>query len=384
MENFYEFDYNGKRYFFRKYPEDKYKNIVFCCAKNEDAYIREWIEHYLKLGFDKVIIVDNNQEAGRLEDKIEDFVSRGNVQIFSLNGVEGMFQNSIYTMFMNYGNYKWCAYFDCDEFLEISDSYSNIDELFNTINEDILMVHWIVYGANGAIAKDIDKPTQERFKLPMMPISLFKENMYLKAIVRGGRKGYFESPHVVKFTDSESNSYNIGGYYITDTLDANVSFPIRVKKCFLKHYITKSFTEYNEKLSRKRIAPSVDSIGDFFVTYENNEIPLRFYSQRFFFGNELPWIDEPLKNYEMIVFMGNKNDPMLQFHYPAYAMSKCSNKVIVVDKDIDDTFFATLLEIAKRTGNTLIAAENDAANLWNIFIKTCKGKGETYYIYGAK
>ena len=168
MENFYEFDYNGKRYFFRKYPEDKYKNIVFCCAKNEDAYIREWIEHYLKLGFDKVIIVDNNQEAGRLEDKIEDFVSRGNVQIFSLNGVEGMFQNSIYTMFMNYGNYKWCAYFDCDEFLEISDSYSNIDELFNTINEDILMVHWIVYGANGAIAKDIDKPTQERFKLPMM------------------------------------------------------------------------------------------------------------------------------------------------------------------------------------------------------------------------
>ena len=86
----------------------------------------------------------------------------------------------------------------------------------------------------------------------------------------------------------------------------------------------------------------------------------------------------------MIVFMGNKNDPMLQFHYPAYAMSKCSNKVIIVDKDIDDTFFATLLEIAKRTGNSLIATENNVNNLWNIFIKTCKGKGETYYIYGAE
>lgn len=384
MENFYEYDYNGKRYFFRKYPEDKYKNIVFCCAKNEDDYIREWIEHYLKLGFDKIIIVDNNQESGKLEKKIEDHISRGSVQIFSLNGVEGMFQNSIYTMFMNYGNYKWCAYFDCDEFLEISEAYNNIDELLDTIDEDILMVHWVVYGANGRLEKETDIPIQERFKLPIMPISLFKENMYLKAIVRGGRKGYFDSPHVVKFEDGGNNLCNIGGYYTTEMLNSNVSFPIRVKKCYLKHYMTKSFEEYNEKLSRKRIAPSTDNINDFFVTYKNNEIPLNFYSQRFFFGNKISWVDEPLKEYEMIAFMGNDNAPMLQFHYPSYAMSKCTNKVIVVENNIDDTFFATLLEIAKRTGNRLIATENNASNLWDIFMKTCKGKGETYYIYGAK
>ena len=384
MENFYVYDFNGKRYFFRKYPEDKYKNIVFCCAKNEDDYIREWIEHYLKLGFDKIIIVDNNQEAGRLEEKIEDYISRGNVQIFSLNGVEGMFQNSIYTMFMNYGNYKWCAYFDCDEFLEISETYDNIYELLNTINEDILMVHWVVYGANERLEKETDIPIQNRFKLPIMPISLFKENMYLKAIVRGGRKGYFDSPHVVKFEDVGNKLCNIGGYYTTEMIYSNVSFPIRIKKCYLKHYMTKSFEEYNEKLSRKRIAPSTDNIDDFFVTYKNNEIPLNFYSQRFFFGNKIPWVDEPLKEYEMIAFMGNDNDPMLQFHYPSYAMSKCSNKVIVVENNIDDTFFATLLEIAKRTGNRLIATENNASNLWKIFMKTCKGKGETYYIYGAK
>ena len=384
MENFYVYDFNGKRYFFRKYPEDKYKNIVFCCAKNEDDYIREWIEHYLKLGFDKIIIVDNNQETGKLEEKIEDHISRGSVQIFSLNGVEGMFQNSIYTMFMNYGNYKWCAYFDCDEFLEISEAYNNIDELLNTINEDILMVHWVVYGANERLEKETDIPIQNRFKLPMMPISLFKENMYLKAIVRGGRKGYFNSPHIVKFEDGGNNLCNIGGYYTTEMLNSNVSFPIRIKKCYLKHYMTKSFEEYNEKLSRKRIAPSTDNISDFFVTYKNNEIPLNFYSQRFFFGNKISWVDEPLKEYEMIVFMGNNNEPMLQFHYPSYAMSKCSNKVIVVENNIDDTFFATLLEIAKRTGNRLIATENNASNLWKIFMKTCKGKGETYYIYGAK
>ena len=384
MENFYEYDFDGKRYFFRKYPEDRYKNIVFCCAKNEDDYIREWIEHYLKLGFDKIIIVDNNQETGKLEEKIEDHISRGSVQIFSLNGVEGMFQNSIYTMFMNYGNYKWCAYFDCDEFLEISEAYNNIDELLNTINEDILMVHWVVYGANERLEKETDIPIQNRFKLPMMPISLFKENMYLKAIVRGGRKGYFNSPHIVKFEDGGNNLCNIGGYYTTEMLNSNVSFPIRIKKCYLKHYMTKSFEEYNEKLSRKRIAPSTDNISDFFVTYKNNEIPLNFYSQRFFFGNKISWVDEPLKEYEMIVFMGNNNEPMLQFHYPSYAMSKCSNKVIVVENNIDDTFFATLLEIAKRTGNRLIATENNASNLWKIFMKTCKGKGETYYIYGAK
>lgn len=381
MEDYYVFEWEGKRYLFEKYPEDKYKNIVFCCAKNEDEYIREWIEHYLNIGFDKIIIADNNDEEGRLAKVIEDYISRGNVQIFPINGLTGMFQNAIYTMFMNNSNYQWCAYFDCDEFLEISKAYNNIEEMLSSVDEDVLMVHWVVYGANGQIEKNTSISLQERFKEPMYPIALFKENMYMKAIVRGGRTGYFESPHIVKFTDDGNTLYNIGGYYTTNDINCNVSFPIRLKKCYLKHYMTKSFIEYKEKLQKKRIAPSDDNISDFFITYQNNSIPINFYSQRFFFGNELPWIDGPLKEYEMIAFMGNDGEPMLQFHYPAYAMSKATNKIIVVNCNIDDTMFATLMEIAQQTNNVLIAAENDVNVLWPIFMKNNSGVVETYYVY---
>ena len=59
-----------------KYPkkyEDKDKYLVVTCAKNENEYIREWIQHYLNLNFDKIIICDNNDDESLL-DVISDYI----------------------------------------------------------------------------------------------------------------------------------------------------------------------------------------------------------------------------------------------------------------------------------------------------------------------
>ena len=58
----YVFNFKGKEYYFDKDDTDKDKYIVFTCAKNEDNYILEWVEHYLSIGFDKLIIADNNDD----------------------------------------------------------------------------------------------------------------------------------------------------------------------------------------------------------------------------------------------------------------------------------------------------------------------------------
>lgn len=38
------------------------KTAVVCIARLEANYINEWVNHYLGLGFDKVIIADNNHD----------------------------------------------------------------------------------------------------------------------------------------------------------------------------------------------------------------------------------------------------------------------------------------------------------------------------------
>ena len=67
MENFYYFNNGfGDERWFRKDISDRDKYLVVTCAKNENEYIREWIQHYLDLNFDKIIICDNNDDESLL------------------------------------------------------------------------------------------------------------------------------------------------------------------------------------------------------------------------------------------------------------------------------------------------------------------------------
>ena len=62
MEETYHFvTYNIDTYF-HKDPADKDKYIVCTCARGENDYIVEYVEHYLNLDFDKIIICDNNDD----------------------------------------------------------------------------------------------------------------------------------------------------------------------------------------------------------------------------------------------------------------------------------------------------------------------------------
>ena len=96
---------------------DRDKCVVICVAKNENDYIREWIDHNLSIGFDKVIIGDNNDDDS-LKALLADYIENNTVTLYDCKGFK-VFQDQFYTMFSTVGIYKWAAYFDCDEFLEI-------------------------------------------------------------------------------------------------------------------------------------------------------------------------------------------------------------------------------------------------------------------------
>ena len=170
---FYIFRYMITNYYFHnKYtertfplkPEDKDKYIVVCVAKGENEYIREWIDHYLNLGFDKIMIGDNNDDFS-LGEVLSDYVNDGYVEIFNCHGFQE-FQIEFYTMFSSAANYKWAAYFDCDEFLELP-GYDSVKEYLERQECACVCFNWLTYSNSGKLVKE-KGPVQLRFPEPLM------------------------------------------------------------------------------------------------------------------------------------------------------------------------------------------------------------------------
>lgn len=104
---------------------------VYLCGigRMENHYIREWVEHYKSIGFDKIILYDNNYDGeDSFEDVIQDYINYGFVDIIN-------YRNRVACQYDAYDNcYKtyssecdWIAFFDVDEFL-ILEQYSNIHD----------------------------------------------------------------------------------------------------------------------------------------------------------------------------------------------------------------------------------------------------------------
>ena len=88
------------------------KVAIIAIAKNEQLYIQEWIDYHLNLGFDKIIIADNDDElilSGFSSDKviIEDYTNVIRVQPKAYT--------ELFNKYRDY--YDWIAFFDIDEFL---------------------------------------------------------------------------------------------------------------------------------------------------------------------------------------------------------------------------------------------------------------------------
>ena len=371
---------------FPKYEEDKDKYVVFACAKNESEYIREWADHYFKLGFDKIFIADNNDNGDdSLYEALGDYIDEGKVQVFDCRGHESV-QVLVYSRFCEAGNYKWCGYFDCDEFFEMS-VYTDIKEFLAQMEEyDCISFNWLTFGPNGQFFKKEGK-VQDRFPLPISPVLYFKENVFIKSIVKGGERRFsncwFNGSHVPQ-TDNPDIKYSIGGYnepYESKTIHAH--YPPSYKFGYIKHYYTKSYQEWREKASRgwPDGTKSLD-LSRFYLFNESYTVPPENFLNGLFnnsYNDGNTW-SEVLDNYSVIEL---RNDGC--FIYP-FIMNTISlmlygkgHTFVITGDHIDDTLYAILLEYAYVTGNRLFFARNtdEVVKVYQAF----HGENEiTYYI----
>ena len=63
-------------------------NILLCAiAKNENNYIREWVEWYKRLGFTKILLCDNNDVDGEtFYESIPVYITSNFVEVLNYRG----------------------------------------------------------------------------------------------------------------------------------------------------------------------------------------------------------------------------------------------------------------------------------------------------------
>ena len=343
---------------FKLDEDDKDKYLVVCIAKGENDYIIEWIEHYLRLGFDKIIIGDNNDDDSMTE-LLKDYINKDTVQLLDCHGFKTA-QIPFYTFFAEKGNYKWCAYYDCDEFLEFNDC-QNIKTYLNSLNNcDCVLFNWMVMSNDGHLFKK-EGSVQNRFPYPLLPIT-YSWNWEFKSLVRGGKIFKFENPHIAINDDAY---YSRGGLPPTKGLNG-VDFTVHYKDGYLKHYRCKSYDECVEKYNRgygdggimsnpeiifkSLTQKDIYTIDDIVNTLHSNPVNVikdTFYEQTNKYDNIVLKLSEGHKPYT------------ISYYLILWIMQLFTNKNIYIKFPISDEGFANLLGFAKMTNNKIIYTNKD-------------------------
>jgi len=247
-----------------KRNSDTLKVALCAIGKDENLYVREWVEYYKKLGLEKIILYDNNDLDGeKFNEVINDYIESEFVEVIDRRGVvktikdetngmsvQGLAYRDCY--YNNYKKYDWLFFFDLDEFLCIDFKYKDIFEFLNDFNKyDGIKVQWRDYGDNGYLHYE-NKPVIERFKHE----NNFKFDKFVKTILKCKEYDFdvlfnahtvlSDVPVIVnlnkkRVTISENSYYS----------DYTSSEPYDNLPVYLDHFLTKSTDEFIKRKYKK-------------------------------------------------------------------------------------------------------------------------------------
>ena len=264
------------------------KVAVCVIGRGENNYIREFVEHYKKLGVNKIFIYDNNHDGEEhFEDVIGDYVNDGFVKITNYRNlvkVQNQAYNDCYRK--HGGEFDAIMMVDIDEYLVLEHD-KTIQSYIRRFPSDwqAILINWDCRNANGKVEYE-NKPLFERFteSIPTNKCVQYQnipEDMHIKTIVRGGLPNvkWYGQPHV---PITVSTCYNASGVRCSNSPWQPVDF----RMARIVHFVCKSLQEWVENKMKR-------GVGD--RTYD---LFLKTYAKRFWGYNE--------KTEEMVEWL-NKN-----------------------------------------------------------------------------
>lgn len=238
------------------------KILLVAIVKNENRYLDEWVDYHYNLGFDQIVLCDNNDIDGEVitNDKVivEDFVGQHKERHIKVR-YYGTQQDAYNYCYKKYNEeYDWIAYLDIDEFLtplktDIKTYLSNLPD-----TADVVYINWKCYGDNGHIHYE-NKPVLERFTQPLNKCcnqTIKYDNVELfKSIVRGKGRCLKVYCHTCKV---KGDAVDADGNKMRNFRYMHVYSPVKYDNIYIRHYVTKSVEEFFERHYQKTSATGIE------------------------------------------------------------------------------------------------------------------------------
>jgi hypothetical protein len=221
---------------------------IIAIARQENLYINEWIDYHLGLGFDTIIICDNNDDDSG--EKVSDIIKNDKVIILDYLNIESVQPRAYTEAFLKYKKgFDWLLFIDIDEFVVLEPKYHNNikeflnDSLFEKV--DVIRLCWKIYTTN----TDLDVingnySVVSRFK----DIHISREENYAKSFIRGSidytggevtGHGYYENKNLSAVSAGGVPCNNSFQAICLDTHDQSI-----YTNAWINHYPTKTIGEY--------------------------------------------------------------------------------------------------------------------------------------------
>lgn len=219
-------------------------NKIAICAvfKDENQYVREWIDYHLKMGFDFFLIYDNESKIP-LKETVKDYIDKGIVRVIFRRGQYDGRQCETYSKSISLlVNFKWVAFIDIDEFIVLLNEEKNVKDYLDKFGDDVSGVglNWLVFGSNGHIKSQdlvINSYTQSCPNHPKCRL--------IKSIIKPIDFLGCDNPH---FFYLRGKMVNVNGQ-IMEVGSKNIP-PILDKNMRINHYFTRSYEEFRLKQKR--------------------------------------------------------------------------------------------------------------------------------------
>ena len=216
-------------------------NVALCAiVRNENRYLREWIEWHKGLGIERFFIYDNGH--GNDENPRDVIGDDPQVVIFDWRDRDGNTQCEAYDeCYREHGSeFAWIGFIDIDEFVR---SEMPLPDVLDTLQADVVAFSWRMMTDNGLVHYD-DRPVQERFTQPAEDLK--PETQFVKSFVRGGIEGlsFDKDPHMPHHPALEVVNPDGG-----NAPQCSVGTGSR-EVAWIDHHFTKTAEEFAQKVSR--------------------------------------------------------------------------------------------------------------------------------------
>lgn len=235
---------------FRTILKNYFNHLKVCVCtlgKNENKYVREFVEHYEKYGVDKIYLYDNNDIDGEIfENVINDYNENGFLDILNWRGKKGKQIKIINHCYRhNYKNYDWLIFFDIDEFIYIKD-YPYLKSFLNKYkfkNCPLIYLNLVCHTDNNLLYYE-NKSLFKRFPEIVPNTKLGGKKLEVKFMLRG------HIPHIIIKNQHFCNKKipNCNGFGHKNKIKNIYSTEPDKKYYYIDHFYSKSTEEFINKI----------------------------------------------------------------------------------------------------------------------------------------